>query len=263
LANTKEVLGIVNRSGSVHSAHNAAAYLDKAICACLAGGFKRVRMRGDCKFSQTEYLDGWDALGVRFQFGYEAKTNLKEIADSLEESVWKKLSRPLPQNKTDAVRTKPKNVKREIIRQRGYVHLELLHEEVAEFEYRPNACENPYRMIVVRKNISKEQGEVRLLDEIRYFFYISNVSVAWNLKSWSALLIPEEPEQKTEHRAEKKRLLTMEFKTFLSVFIHIPCQIVRHARRTTHRLLSYTAYTPAFFRLCGVRIGRRARLRTP
>jgi hypothetical protein len=35
-------------------------------------------MRGDCKFSQTEYLDGWDALGVRFQFGYEVRTNLKE-----------------------------------------------------------------------------------------------------------------------------------------------------------------------------------------
>jgi hypothetical protein len=29
-------------------------------------------------------------------------------------------------------------------------------------------------MVVVRKNISKEQGEMRLIDEIRYFFYISN-----------------------------------------------------------------------------------------
>ena len=93
LANTKEVLAIVNRSGSVHSAHNAAAYLDKAICTCIAGGFRRIRMRGDCKFSQTEYLDGWDALGVRFQFGYEARTNLKEIADNLDASAWKKLEK--------------------------------------------------------------------------------------------------------------------------------------------------------------------------
>lgn len=29
-------------------------------------------------------------------------------------------------------------------------------------------------MVVVRKNISKEKGEARLIDEIRYFFYISN-----------------------------------------------------------------------------------------
>ncbi|AMV33530.1 hypothetical protein VN12_15495 [Pirellula sp. SH-Sr6A] len=46
LANTKEVFAIVNRSGSVHSAHNAAAYLDKAICTCIAGGFRRIRIRG-------------------------------------------------------------------------------------------------------------------------------------------------------------------------------------------------------------------------
>ena len=29
-------------------------------------------------------------------------------------------------------------------------------------------------MVVVRKNVSKEQGEARLLDEIRYLFYITN-----------------------------------------------------------------------------------------
>jgi hypothetical protein len=302
LANTKEVLAIVNRSGSVHSAHNAAEYLNKAIWTCKMGGFKRIRMRGDCKFSQTEYLDGWDAIGVRFQFGYEAKANLKEIADNLAPSAWKKLTRALPKNKTNETRTKPSNVKRQIIRDRDYIHLELLHEEVAEFEYKPHACDKTYRMVVVRKNISKEQGDVRLIDEIRYFFYISNdlpsvsseeivfgcnnrcdqenliaqlsggvrslcapvdnlesnwaymviTSIAWNLKSWAALLIPVEPKQAEQHRAEKKRLLTMEFRTFLSVFIHVPCQIIRHSRQTIHRLLSWTDYTPSFFRLCGV-----------
>ena len=29
-------------------------------------------------------------------------------------------------------------------------------------------------MVVIRKNISREKGEVRLIDEIRYFFYITN-----------------------------------------------------------------------------------------
>jgi len=76
----------------------------------------------------------------------------------------------LPKNKTEETRVKPKNIKRQIIRERGYVHLELQHEEVSEFEYKPHACDKTYRMVVVRKNISKEQGEVRLLDEIRYFF---------------------------------------------------------------------------------------------
>jgi len=302
LANTKEVLAIVNRSGSVHSACNAAAYLDKAISVCIGGGFKRIRLRGDCKFSQTEYLDGWDQLGVRFQFGYEAKANLVAIAEELPETAWQRLSRPAPYSRSGMPRTKPLNVKREIVRERGYEHLELLFEDVAEFEYRPTACEKTYRMIVIRKNISKEKGEARLIDEIRYFFYISNdqpsvtredvvfgcndrcdqenliaqlsggirslcapvdnllsnwaymvmTSLAWNLKAWTALILPIEQEHQAEQRAEKKRLLTMEFRTFVDAIIHVPCQIVHHARRTVHRLLNWTDYTPAFFRLCQV-----------
>ena len=39
------LMAIVNRSGSVHSACDAAKYLDTAICTCIAGGFKRVRLR--------------------------------------------------------------------------------------------------------------------------------------------------------------------------------------------------------------------------
>lgn len=300
LANTKEVLAIVNRSGSVHSACDAAKYLDTAICTCIAGGFKRVRLRGDCKFSQTEYLDGWDELGVKFQFGYECRANLVEKAENLAESEWKRLERPAAYERIGLPRTRPENVKREIVRQRKYEHLELQYEDVAEFNYRPTACKKDYRMVVIRKNISKEKGEQRLLDEIRYFFYISNdgpivtsedvvfgandrcdqenliaqlsggvrslcapvdnllsnwaymvmTSVAWNLKSWAALLIPIEPAHHAEHTAEKKRLLKMEFRTFLDVFVHIPCQILRHARSTVHRLLNWTDYTPAFFRLC-------------
>jgi len=52
--------------------------------------------------------------------------------------------------------------------------LRLQSEEVAEFTYQPHACQRAYRMIVVRKNISKEKGELRLHDEIRYLFYITN-----------------------------------------------------------------------------------------
>ena|GEM_PF-1310315 len=107
LANTKEVLAIVNRSGSVHSAHNAAEYLDKAIWTCKMGGFKRIRMRGDGKFSQTEYLDGWDAIGVRFQFRYEAKANLKELADNLDPSACRSSPEPCPKTKPTRLAPNP------------------------------------------------------------------------------------------------------------------------------------------------------------
>ena len=49
-----------------------------------------------------------------------------------------------------------------------------MYEEVAELNYQPTACAQEYRMVVVRKNISKEKGEVRLHDEVRFFFYLTN-----------------------------------------------------------------------------------------
>ena len=41
-------------------------------------------------------------------------------------------------------------------------------------EYQPRKCSRPYRLIIVRKNISVQKGEQVLFDEIRYFFYITN-----------------------------------------------------------------------------------------
>ena len=42
-------------------------------------------------------------------------------------------------------------------------------------EYQPLKCSRPYRLIIVRKNISVQKGERVLFDEIRYFFYINAI----------------------------------------------------------------------------------------
>jgi hypothetical protein len=172
-AKTKEVLAIVNRPANVHSAEGAARKLDHAIDLCVKAGFRQIRMRGDCKFSQTDHLDRWDDRGVKFNFGYECRPNLRDLAESLPESAWKRLERPQRKIQTSE-RSRPVNVKREVIRRREFVHLELEYEDVAEFVYRPTACHRGYRMVVVRKNISKSKGDSVLFDEIRYHFYISN-----------------------------------------------------------------------------------------
>jgi hypothetical protein len=44
---------------------------------------------------------------------------------------------------------------------------------VAEFSYQPGQCKRPYRVVALRKNISRMRGEAVLLDDIRYFFYIT------------------------------------------------------------------------------------------
>ena len=174
LANTGEVLSLVNRSGNRPSHEGAAAEANRAIALCLRAGFRRIRLRGDTDFSQTERLDRWDARGIVFQFGYNAMPNLVEIAENLAKKAWKKLRRPPAYQAQGRPRAKPARVKRQVIRQREFLHLELNSEEVAEFKYRPTACSKTYRMIVVRKNISQEKGERRLLDDVRYFFYITN-----------------------------------------------------------------------------------------
>ncbi len=174
LANTGEVMSIFNRSGNRTSEEGAAAYADRAIEVCRRGGFKKVRLRGDTAFSQTEYLDGWDDKGVKFQFGYMAARNLVETADNLDENQWKRLERPPAYQRKGAERTKPANVKEQLVKQREFENLKLNYEDVAEFDYSPARCKKTYRMVVIRKNISKEKGEVRLIDEIRYFFYITN-----------------------------------------------------------------------------------------
>ena len=174
LANTGEVLSIANRSGNRPSEEGAAAEADRAIALARRGGFRRVRLRGDTAFSQTAQLDRWDSDGVLFQFGYDKAPNLVEMADNIAEKAWKKLVRPPAYVAAGAARQRPPRVKRQVIRRREFLHLELESEEVAEFEYCPTACSQNYRMVVVRKNISQERGERRLIDELRYFFYITN-----------------------------------------------------------------------------------------
>jgi hypothetical protein len=175
LANTGEVLSILNRSGNRPSHEGAAAEVDHCLTICWRGGFQRVLLRGDTDFSQTEHLDRWNAdPRVQFVFGYACYPNLVDKAEALPEADWKPLTRPLRYEVQTQPRQRPDNVKDAIIKRREYETLRLRSEEVAEFTYRPTACQETYRMVVVRKNITKEKGEQRLQDEIRYFFYITN-----------------------------------------------------------------------------------------
>ncbi|MGH8515411.1 MAG: IS1380 family transposase, partial [Gammaproteobacteria bacterium] len=52
-----------------------------------------------------------------------------------------------------------------------------------------------------------------------------------------------------EHKAQRRRLLTMEFRTFVAALIHIPAQIVRTARKIRYRLLAWNPWQFALFRL--------------
>src|SRR5262249_55950298 len=126
LANSGEVLSIVNRSGNRPSHEGAAAEGDRCLEVCFRGGFGKVLLRGDSDFSQPEHLDRWDAdPRVQFIFGYDATANLNALADQLPERAWKKLERPPRYQAQGAPRRRPDKVKEEIVRQRGFETLRL------------------------------------------------------------------------------------------------------------------------------------------
>jgi hypothetical protein len=174
-ANTGEVLGIVNRSGNRPSHEGAAAQVDRALAVCFRGGFRQVLLRGDTDFSQTEHLDRWDADSrARFVFGYDSMPNVVGIAEQLPDHAWRKLQRPARYTVQTQPRQRPDRVKERIVVTRQFENQRLQSEEVAEFNYRPTACQQTYRMVVVRKNISVAKGGKPLFDRIVYFFYITN-----------------------------------------------------------------------------------------
>ena len=174
LANTNEPLFLTNRSGNVSSSKDAAGYLDRAARLCRKGGFEKIRFRGDTDFSQTAYLDKWDNEGITFVFGINAMPNLIDIAENLPQTAYTELLRSPKYTVKTEPRTKPANVKEEIVIQREYKNIRLVSEHTAEFEYRPTKCKKSYRIVVLKKNLSVERGENVLFDDVRYFFYITN-----------------------------------------------------------------------------------------
>ena len=82
--------------------------------------------------------------------------------------------------------------------------------------------------------------------------YMLISSLAWTLKAWLALSIPEIGRWKEQRRKEKFHLLKLEFRTFVSAMVRIPCQIVRTGRRLIYRLLNGNHMQPSFWRLVDV-----------
>jgi len=298
LANTQEVLGLVNRPGNAGSQQRSVGMIERAIGLCRRAGFRAILLRGDSKFSQTQHFDRWDSEGVQFHFGYQVYPNLVKLADELPKNRWKKLKRPAKYEVKTKSRGKRHKVKEEIVQERGYENQILQYEEVAEFDYKPVACEKTYRMVVIRKNIRVEKGQKWLIDKSPYLFYITNdressaseivfscndrcnqeklieqlrngvralrapvnnllsnwaymtmTSLAWNLKAWSALWLPENGRWASKHRQEKQKVLRMDFRTYVNAFIAIPCQIIRSGRQVIYRLLNWNPWMSVFSRL--------------
>jgi hypothetical protein len=298
LANTKEPLYLGLLGANRPSHEGVLDYFDRAIALCRQAGFTHIRLRGDTDYALTANFDRFDDDGVRFVFGFDARTNLIEAAQSANEEMYHQLVTAAERAIATRPRTRPHKVKDDIVAERNFKVLRQTAEDVVEFSYRPGKCKRDYRVVALRKNISVERGENVLFEEFRYFFYITNeaemtasevvgqarqrcnqenlhaqlksdvralhapvntlnanwgymtmAALAWSLKAWCALLLPVSPRWADRHGEQRRRLLTMEFHTFLQAFINIPAQIVKTGRRVRWRVLAYNPWLGAFFRL--------------
>jgi hypothetical protein len=285
LANTQEVLYLVNRPGNSASHDGAGPWIDRAI-ALVQPHAGHVHLRGDTDFSLTSKFDEWDQAGVTFNFGMDASPKLRALAESLSEAQWRGLARVEPEIQTEP-RERPENVKEQIVRERGFLNRRLESEQVAEFDYQPGKCQKSYRVVVLRKNLSIERGEKVLFDEIRYFFSITNRrDLAWDevvqdanqrcnqenvveqLKNGvNAMRIPVNDLKSNwaymvmaalawnlkawfglmmPHRERGLELVKREFRSFLSAILLVPAQIIRAGRKIIYRLLSYNGWLKDF-----------------
>jgi hypothetical protein len=286
LANTKEVLFVVNRPGNAPSQSGSVEWIDRAVALVkqVAGS---VTIRGDTDFSHTQQLDRWDGEGTQFILGIDAHPKLVGLAEALGKRAWKPFEREPKYEILTEPRPKAFRYKEQVVVEREFENKKLVGEALAEIEYRPHQCRKTYRVIILRKNISVQKGERALFDEVRYFFYITNrqdkpekivglangrcdqenvieqlkngvnamrmpvdnlvsnwaymvmAALAWNLKAWYGLLVP--------NRERGSELVKMEFRRFLHTILLLPCQIVRTARRVIYRILGYNHWLPDFF----------------
>jgi len=79
--------------------------------------------------------------------------------------------------------------------------------------------------------------------------YMVMGSLAWSLKAWAALMLPEEGRWQDRHREEKQKLLRMDFSTFRAALVRMPAQILSTGRKIVCRLLGWNSWQHVFFRL--------------
>jgi hypothetical protein len=137
-----------------------------------------------------------------------------------------------------------------------------LFDDARCFFYISNDWEKPAEQIVFEANgrcnqenlLAQLKGDVRSLTApvdnlLSNWAYMVMGSLAWSLKAWAALMLPEEGRWQESHREEKRKLLRMDFTTFRHAMMTIPAQVLSTGRRIINRFLAWNPWQHVFFRL--------------
>ena len=137
-----------------------------------------------------------------------------------------------------------------------------LFDDARCFFYITNNWQKPAEEIVFEANgrcnqenlLAQIKGDVRSLTApvdnlLSNWAYMVIGSLAWSLKAWAALVLPEDGRWRDRHGEEKRKLLRMDFTTFRRAMLQVPSQIVSTGRKIVCRLLAWNPWQHVFFRL--------------
>jgi hypothetical protein len=138
---------------------------------------------------------------------------------------------------------------------------QVLFDDVRYFFHITNDRTSPTADVVLLANdrcnqenlIAQLKGGVRALmapvDSLESnWAYMVMASLAWTLKAWFGLLLPEKTRGPQPHGPAKPAVLKMEFKRFVNAFLLVPCQVIRQGRRIVYRLLAWNPWQGVFLR---------------
>jgi hypothetical protein len=80
---------------------------------------------------------------------------------------------------------------------------------------------------------------VPLYDLVSNWAYMVIAALAWNIKSWFAMML--------HRKADRREHIRMEFRRFVASIILIPAMVIRRARSITIRLIGYQPSLDRFF----------------
>jgi hypothetical protein len=280
LANTGEPLYLINRSGNRPSSEGAALWYDRAIELCFRGGFLKVLLRG------VRFIFGLNAMPNLIALAqdwprkawkllirpakYDVRTQPRRRPERVKEQIIRERGFEnirLQSEEVAEVDYQPTKCRQSyrlvVVRKNLTVEKgeQALFDDVRYFFYITNdrtltpgdivraangRCNQENLIAPLKTGVQALALPVDNL--VSNGAYMVMASLAWTLKAWFALLLPERGRWSEKYQAQKQTVLKMEFKKFRNALVQLPCQIVRTGRRILYRLLGWNPWLEVFLR---------------
>ena len=174
LAETGELLRVVNRSGNRPSAEGSAEMLGPCL-EMLSEHFGRILVRGDTKFSEGPILGTICDHGADFVIGHPVTPPIHGVALNRKPACWAPFRRQKqPTHPAGARRKKRRRQRQRIARRRGYRRVSTIREWVTEIPFTPAGLDHPVRLVILRKWVRQERQR-ELMTHYSYRAFVTNL----------------------------------------------------------------------------------------